>query len=314
MKDLKEYNVKYSYIPIIAGPTASGKSSLAIELAKRIDGEVISCDSMQIYKGLDIGTAKVTKDEIQMIPHHMIDIVEPEVTFSVSDFITMAYDIIEDILSRGKMPILCGGTGQYISAFYEGIKYVDQPIDQALVDKLYKQAESEGIDEIYEALEEVDPEAASKIHKNNTRRVIRAYAVYLSTGKTFTWWNENSKKDGPKYPYKLFTLDYDRNIIYDRINKRVDVMVKDGLVDEVKSIYESYNLKESTAIQALGYKEIIEYLDGNISLDEAIYQIKLRSRHYAKRQLTWFRYMENREIIDINDVNATLNYIMDKII
>lgn len=313
MKELKEYNSAYRFIPIIAGPTASGKSSLAIELALKIDGEIVSCDSMQIYRKLDIGTAKVTKEEQSIVPHHMIDIIDPDTVFSVNDFTTRAIKVIEVILNRGKMPILCGGTGQYISALYEGIKYVDEPVDKKIIDDLYNEYEDKGIDEIYSKLESVDPVASAKIHKNNTRRVIRAYAVYLSTGKTFTWWNNNSKKDGPAFPFKLFTLDYDRSIIYDRINKRVDLMMEEGLLKEVKSLYDSGLLTNSTARQAIGYKELFDYFDGTSSLDNSIYEIKLRSRHYAKRQLTWFRYMEKRHIIDTNDVPKTLNYIIAEI-
>lgn len=313
MKVLSDYNVPYSYIPIIAGPTASGKSSLAIELAQKIGGEIVSCDSMQIYKGLDIGTAKVTPEEQRLVPHHLIDITDPGVIFSVNDFTMHAYKAIEDILKRGKMPILCGGTGQYISALYEGIRYVDEPVDKKIIDDLYERYEKEGIDIIYDELQKIDPVASSKIHKNNTRRVIRAYAVFLSTGKTFTWWNENSKKSGPEYPYKLFTLDYDRNIIYDRINKRVDIMIEQGLVEEARKVYSEGNILNSTARQAIGYKELFDYLDGKCTLEESVYDIKLRSRHYAKRQLTWFRYMEKRHVINVNDVPTTIDYIINEI-
>lgn len=313
MKELSEYNSSYRYIPIIAGPTASGKSSLAIELALKINGEIISCDSMQIYKGLDIGTAKVTKEEQSLVPHHMIDIVDPDAVFSVNDFALRTVNVIEDILKRGKMPVLCGGTGQYVTALYEGIKYVDEPVDKKIIDDLYAEYDTNGIDDIYDKLQSIDPVASAKIHKNNTRRVIRAYAVYLSTGKTFTWWNENSKNEGPVYPFKLFTLDYDRSIIYDRINKRVDQMIEEGLIDEAKTLYDSGKLERSTAKQAIGYKELFDYFEGTCSLDKSIYEIKLRSRHYAKRQLTWFRYMEKRHIINIDDVPTTLNYIIDQI-
>ena len=313
MKVLSDYNVPYSYIPIIAGPTASGKSSLAIELAQKIGGEIVSCDSMQIYKGLDIGTAKVTPEEQRLVPHHLIDITDPGVIFSVNDFTMQAYKAIEDILKRGKMPILCGGTGQYISALYEGIRYVDEPVGKKIIDDLYDRYKKEGIDIIYDELQKTDPVASSKIHRNNTRRVIRAYAVYLSTGKTFTWWNENSKKSGPEYPYKLFTLDYDRNIIYDRINKRVDIMIEQGLVEEARKVYSEGNILNSTARQAIGYKELFDYFDGKCTLEESVYDIKLRSRHYAKRQLTWFRYMEKRHVINVNDVPTTIDYIINEI-
>ena len=236
MKSLENYNVPFKYIPIIAGPTASGKSSLAIKLAQKINGEIISCDSMQIYRKLDIGTAKVTKEEQELVPHHMVDILNPDESFSVNDFALKAIEVIEDILKRGKLPVLCGGTGQYISALYYGIKYVDEPIDQKIIDDLYKEAEEHGIDRIYDELVRIDPVAASKIHKNNTRRVIRAYAVYLSTGKNFSWWNENSKTDGPVFPFKLFAIDHDRSILYERINSRVDLMIEDMVYMIIKSL------------------------------------------------------------------------------
>lgn len=313
MNNLSNYNLPYSYIPIIAGPTASGKSSLAIDVAKEISGEIISCDSMQIYKYLDIGTAKVTREEQKIVPHHMIDIIEPDTSFSVNDFTVMALDKIENLLTYGKMPVLCGGTGQYISSLYYGIKYVDQPVEQKIIDDLYAEFDSKGIDEIFSKLQEIDPEAAANMHKNNTRRVIRAYAVYLSTGKTFTWWNENSKKEGPKYPYKLFAINHDRAILYERINKRVDIMIENGLIDEVGHIKDTHMLDNSTAKQAIGYKELFDYFDGNCTLDEAIYEIKLRSRHYAKRQLTWFRYMENIILIDPNDIDNATEIILKEI-
>ena len=243
----------------------------------------------------------------------MVDILNPDESFSVNDFAIKAVETIEDILSRGKMPVLCGGTGQYISALYYGIKYVDEPIDQKIIDDLYIEFENQGIDRIYDELVRVDPVASEKIHKNNTRRVIRAYAVYLSTGKNFTWWNENSKTEGPAYPYKLFAIDHDRSILYDRINKRVDIMINDGLIEEVKSLYEAHLLDNSTAKQAIGYKELFDYIDGNSSLDDAIYQIKLRSRHYAKKQLTWFRYMEGLELLNPSNLDLEIENIIEKI-
>lgn len=313
MKSLSEYNVPYSYIPIIAGPTASGKSALAIELAQKINGEIISCDSMQIYKYLDIGTAKVTQEEQALVPHHMIDIIDPEIPFSVNDFVVMALEKIEDILSSGKMPVLCGGTGQYISSLYYGIKYVDEPVDQKIIDDLYKEVEESGIQRIYDELSKIDPIAIQKIHINNTRRVIRAYAVYLSTGKTFTWWNENSKTEGPKFPFKLYEINHDRSVLYEKINKRVEIMVKNGLIDEVKHIKYTRVLDNSTARQAIGYKELFDYFDGNCTLDEAIYEIKLRSRHYAKKQLTWFRYMDGLNLIEPENLDTAVESIIKEI-
>lgn len=313
MTDLSEFGIDYKYIPVIAGPTASGKSSLAIRVAQKLGGEIISCDSMQIYKGLDIGTAKVTAEEQALVPHRMIDIVEPDVTFSVNDFKIRAEEEIRDILSSKRMPVLCGGTGQYISALCEGIKYVDEPVDKSITDKLNKEFEENGIDAIYDELVKIDPEAASKIHKNNTRRVLRAYAVYLGTGKTFTWWNQNSKTTGPSFPFKVFCYDIDRTVLYDRINQRVDVMMEEGLEEEVKGLYESGKIMNSTARQAIGYKELFDYFAGECSIDKAVYEIKLRSRHYAKRQLTWFRYMEGIKYLDPSDPEAATQAVISEI-
>lgn len=312
MIDIREY-VDYDHIPIIAGPTASGKSSLAISVALKTGGEIISCDSMQIYKGLDIGTAKVSVEEQKLVPHHMIDIVEPNFTFSVNDFKLRAEKIITDLLKEHKLPILCGGTGQYISALYEGIKYVDEPVDQSIIDSLYEEIDSNGIDEVYDKLLSIDPLACEKIHKNNTRRVVRAYAVYLGTGKTFSWWNENSKKSGPAFPFKLFSYDIDRAVLYDRINKRVNLMMVNGLLEETEKLYESHVMDRSTARQAIGYKELFDYYSGECDLERAEYEIKLRSRHYAKRQLTWFRYMKDLILLDPSDEGKAGERIIDEI-
>ncbi len=313
MKSLKDYGIKYSYIPIIAGPTASGKSSLALNLCEKIGSDLFSCDSMQIYKRLDIGTAKATKEEQNMVCHHLIDIAEPSVSFSVNDYLSFAYNEIEKSLNEKVLPVFCGGTGQYVSSLYKGIKYVDEPIDESITEELYKRYENEGIDGIYSELSSIDPIAASNMHKNNTRRVIRAYAVYKSTGKTFTWWNENSKTEGARYPFKVFVTDMDRAILYERINERVDVMINEGLLDEVKELYEEGLILNSTAKQAIGYKELFDYFEGLISLDKAIYDIKLRSRHYAKRQLTWYRYLEGAIYLDPTNKSVAINKILDEI-
>ena len=312
MIDIREY-VDYDHIPIIAGPTASGKSALAISLALKTGGEIISCDSMQIYKGLDIGTAKVTSEEQKLVPHHMIDIVEPDATFSVNDFKIRAEKIIMDLLNEHKLPVLCGGTGQYISALYEGIRYVDEPVDQSIIDSIYEEIDLKGIDEVYDKLRKIDPLACEKIHKNNTRRVVRAYAVFLGTGKTFSWWNENSKKTGPSFPFKLFSYDIDRALLYDRINKRVDLMIEQGLLEETEKLYRSHVMDGSTAGQAIGYKELFDHYSGDCDLERAVYEIKLRSRHYAKRQLTWFRYMKGLILLDPSDKEKATDRIIDEI-
>ena len=312
MIDLKEHGIPYSYIPIIAGPTASGKSDLAINVALKVKGEIISCDSMQIYKSLDIGTAKVTPEEQQIVKHHMIDIIEPTQNYSVNDFVHEASRIMNELISEGILPVLCGGTGQYISTFCEGLKYVDQKIDKSVLDEINREVETVGIDRIYDELCKIDPIAAEKIHKNNTRRVIRAYAVYKGTGKTFTWWNQNSRNEGPKFPFKLFCLERDRALLYDRINLRVDKMLDAGLEEEVKRLHESHVLDGVTARQAIGYKELLDYYEGKCTREEAIYNIKLRSRHYAKRQLTWFRYMDYKIDIDPDDPKS-LDLILETI-
>lgn len=292
-------------IPIITGPTASGKSASALELCEMINGELVSCDSMQIYKHLDIGTAKASKEEQARIPHHMIDILNPGDNYSVRMFLEQCFAEIEDIKSRGKIPVLCGGTGQYISALKDGINYADDPAADKYTEELMKEFAENGIESIYRRLVEVDKEAASKIHPNNTRRVVRALAVYLATGKTFTQRNLESKKEGPRYPYTIFTIDYEdrRDILYDRINRRVDLMMDMGLLEEAKYLYSLPIDRKSTCCQAIGYKEFLPYID-NVpggTLESVAYNIKLNSRHYAKKQLTWFRYMN-----DINKINRDL--------
>ncbi len=283
----------FSYIPIIAGPTASGKSSLALEVCRKTGGVLISADSMQIYKGMDIGTAKDSKEELSEIPHYMTDIVEPGTRFSVADYLIKCYEVIDGAISSGRLPVICGGTGQYISALYYGIEYgTDDDRIKNAVDLITKEYEEKGIDEIYSRLVSIDPKAADKIHPNNTRRVIRALAVSEASDKTFTDKNEASMNNGPRYPFKIFMIDMDRSILYDRINRRVDIMLDQGLEQEVRELYSREDIdKSSTCFQAIGYKEFKDYIDGLIDMDKVIYEIKLRSRHYAKRQLTWFRQM-----------------------
>ncbi|MBO4636784.1 MAG: tRNA (adenosine(37)-N6)-dimethylallyltransferase MiaA [Clostridiales bacterium] len=301
MRDISGSVPSYKAIPIICGPTASGKSAIANELCLMTGGELVSCDSMQIYKGLDVGTAKPTRAEQQAIPHHMIDIVDPATSFSVNDFRSACIKEIEDILGRRRLPVLCGGTGQYVSALRDGIRYVDEPIPEDLVDSMYEQIEDEGPDKLYAELQEVDPAAASKIHPNNKRRVVRALAVYKATGKTMSEWNSSSKMTGPEFPFILFEPDWEekRDLLYDRINKRVDIMMDQGLEAEARKLYGSDAPRSSTCFQAIGYKEFADYLsaeegspDKEAMLRKAIYDIKLNSRHYAKRQLTWFRYID----------------------
>lgn len=316
IKYIDSYFDKFRFIPIVCGPTASGKSSLALELCRKVDGELISADSMQIYKHLDVGTAKATKEEQEEIPHHLIDIIEPGVDFSVNDFLEHCFKAIESCLNRGKLPVICGGTGQYVSALRDGIRYMEEPVPDEVVNNIYKRIEDEGIETVYNQLSNIDPQAVTQIHINNTRRVVRALAVYEATGKTFTEWNKLSKTTGPSYPFKLFNLDYEdaRDVLYDRINKRVDIMMEENLLEEAEYLYSLDINRKSTCFQAIGYKEFAPYFSGEIPLEKAIYDIKLNSRHYAKRQLTWFRYIDdiirlNRENSNAANVEEIINHL-----
>ncbi|MCR4766337.1 MAG: tRNA (adenosine(37)-N6)-dimethylallyltransferase MiaA [Saccharofermentans sp.] len=284
---------KYSFIPVIAGPTASGKSALALEICRRADGELVCADSMQIYKGLDVGTAKDTKEEIGDIPHYMTDIIEPGTDFSVYDYVSTAIPIIRDILRRGKLPVVCGGTGQYISSLLYGLDYGEGDEDAEInaTKELEEELSKLGIDVLYARLQEEDPEAAKIIHPNNKRRVIRALAVHKALGITFSEKNRRSKLSGPEFPFKVFMLDWDREELYNRINERVGIMVSEGLVDEAKMLLSLNVDRTSTCWQAIGYKEMLNYIDGKETLEEACDRIRIGTRHYAKRQLTWLRSM-----------------------
>ena len=311
VKDISSRLKGFSKIPIICGPTASGKSSIALRLCEITGGELLSCDSMQIYMHLDVGTAKATEEERARVPHHLTDIVEPGTYFSVNDYVHKCYEAIEDCLDRGKLPVICGGTGQYISALRDGVKFVDEPVPDSLVAELEEEYDKNGAQVLYSRLEALDPEAATKMHMNNKRRVVRALAVCLATGKTFTAWNSESMTTGPMYPFVLFEPDYEdcRSVLYDRINKRVDVMVEEGIIEEAKYLYSLDIDRKSTCFQAIGYKEFAEYIKdpSEENLNEAVYKVKLNSRHYAKRQLTWFRYIDNIVKLDIStDVDTMI--------
>lgn len=281
----------------ISGPTAVGKTALAIRLAKELDGEIISCDSMQIYKGMDIGTAKPTHEELSCVRHHMIDVVSPDVDFSCAEYKTMATEAIEDILSRGKLPIFCGGTGLYLeSVLYNG-GFSEAPADKEIRERLSKNTPEEN----WKRLIEIDPEAAAKTHMNNLPRVIRALEIYDSTGITKTEWDRRSKEKASDYDARIIVLyASDREVLYDRINRRVDIMLEDGLVEEVRHLGLS---STSTAGQAIGYKEITQYFEGHLTLEAAVDKIKQASRNYAKRQQTWWRHCKEAKFVDICDKN-----------
>ncbi|MEY8751169.1 tRNA (adenosine(37)-N6)-dimethylallyltransferase MiaA [Alkalicoccobacillus gibsonii] len=269
---------------VIAGPTAVGKSDLGIRLAKALDGEVISGDSMQVYKNMDIGTAKVTKEEMEGVPHHLIDIKTFDEPFSVAEFQKRCSDILLDLEKRNKQPILVGGTGLYIQSITHGYQFSERPEDVSLRTDLEEQAAQHGNAYVHQKLYDVDPEAAKEIHPNNVRRVIRALEVFHVTGEPFS----KQQVQKPTRPFLGIGLDLERERLYERINKRVDLMVEQGLIDEVRSLM-SEGLRNQAAAQAIGYKEIISYLTGEYAKDEAIDQLKQNSRRYAKRQLTWFR-------------------------
>lgn len=269
---------------VIAGPTAVGKSDLGIKLAKEFDGEVISGDSMQVYKKMDIGTAKVTKEEMAGVPHHLIDIKTFDEPFSVAEFQERCSHILLDLEKRDKQPILVGGTGLYIQSITHGYQFVNKPEDVTFRKELEEQATQKGNEYVHQKLYEVDPEAAKEIHPNNVRRVIRALEVFHVTGEPFS----KQQVQKPSRPFLGVGLDLERERLYKRINKRVDLMIEQGLVDEVRSLM-SEGLRNQPAAQAIGYKEIIAHVTGQCSKEEAIDQLKQNSRRYAKRQLTWFR-------------------------
>lgn len=279
---------------VIGGPTASGKTALSIELAKRINGEIVSADSMQIYKDMNIGTAKPTKEEMGNIKHYMIDFVSPETRYSVSQYKKDASLCIEEIIKKGKTPIVVGGTGLYIDSLVYGIEFQEISIDEEYRAQLNEIADNGGLQKLYEEACKIDPEAMKTISPNDKKRIIRVLEIYKQTGKTKTQQNIESRKKEVPYDYIMFAINMDREKLYERINKRVDIMIKNGLIEEVQAIINKYgNIK--TAMQGLGYKEVVQYFNNEFSKEEMIDKIKMESRRYAKRQLTWFR--KNKEII-----------------
>ena len=297
---------------VIVGPTASGKTALSIELAKRINGEIVSCDSMQIYKDMDIGSAKPTLEEMQGIKHYMIDVVKPDERFSVAEYKKQAEKAIEEILSKGKIPIVIGGTGLYADSLIYSIEYPEIEFDLKYRNKLEKKADTqEGLIELYNEAKRIDEEAIKKISENDKKRIIRILEIFYSTGKTKTQLEIESRRNEVKYDYRVFAIDMNREILYDRINKRVDTMIENGLIQEVKNLLNKYEIFP-TAMQGLGYKEVVEYLDGKLTKEEMIEKIKQETRRYAKRQLTWFR--KNKQTIWINgldDMQNNINIILE---
>lgn len=294
--------MKKTPVVVIVGPTAVGKTKTGIELAKAFDGEIVSGDSVQVYRGMDIGSAKVTKEEAEGIPHHLIDICDPDDAMSVAMFQQLARAAIDDIYARGKLPIIVGGTGLYIRSILYDYEFVEQPVDEALRAELERFAEVEGREALHQRLVQLDPERAATIHPNNVRRVVRALEVAMQ-GDTQT----TDSAPSEHYDYRLFVLHADREILYDRINQRVDAMMEAGLVEEVERLL-AQGYRDTQAMRAIGYKEMIPFIDGNISKEKATDLLKQHTRQFAKRQLTWFRHQFDGIWVDMGRKSFELSY------
>lgn len=297
---------------ILTGPTAVGKTDLSIHLAKRIGGEIISADSMQVYRHMDIGSAKVTKEEMQGVPHHLIDCYEPDEEFHVVEFQRAAKEAMLGIWERGHIPIIAGGTGFYIQALVKDIDFTETAGDESYRKELETLAKEQGTEVLYDLLKEQDPKAAEEIHAHNTKRIIRALEYYHFTGQPISAHNEEEKQRQSPYQFAYFVLNRERSELYRRIDLRVDQMLNQGLLEEVRALKDMGYTRNMVSMQGLGYKELLDYLDGEIPLEEAVYRIKRDTRHFAKRQLTWFR--REKDVIwlqkeDFADDSKILAYI-----
>ena len=291
---------------VLCGPTASGKTALSIELAKQINGEIISADSMQIYADMDIGTAKPTIEEMQGICHYLIGHVSPQKRYSVADFKKDAKEKIQTVILKGKTPIVVGGTGLYVDSLIYGIEYPEIEFDEKYRKELEQEVEEKGLEELYKKAMEIDKEAAKKISPKDKKRILRILEIYHATGKTKTQQEVESRKVPVEYDYFVYAINWDRQVLYERINKRVDIMIEQGLIEEVKRLLKKYRTFP-TAMQGLGYKEVVEYLEGNLTKEEMIEKIKMETRRYAKRQLTWFR--KNKQTIWLDGTNDIQNNV-----
>lgn len=283
---------------VLTGPTAVGKTELSIQLAQKLDGEIISADSMQIYQKMDIGTAKIRKEEMDGIPHHLIDVLDPSEEFNVARFQEMAKDALAGIYRRGRIPLIVGGTGFYIQGLLYDIDFTKEEQDFRYRENLQKKAKEEGAQAIHKMLQAVDPASAQKIHPNNIKRVIRALEFYHLNGRKISEHNEQESRKESPYRFAYFVLNQNRTTLYERINHRVDLMLEAGLVEEVRRLKEAGYGKNLVSMQGIGYKEVLDYLDGKITLEETADQIKKDTRHFAKRQLTWFG--REKEVIMID--------------
>ena len=293
---------------VLTGPTAVGKTALSIRLAKALDGEIISADSMQVYRGMDIGSAKVTKKEMDGVRHHLIDVLEPEEDFNVAAFQRMAKEALEEIYSRGKLPIVAGGTG-----FYD-IDFRDDTGEGPIRKELEKLAVEKGAEYLHSLLQQADPQSADQIHPNNIKRVVRALEYFRQTGEPFSLHNQRERERCSPYHFLYYVICSDRKNLYERIDRRVDAMMADGLLGEVQALKKRGVKRGMTSMQGLGYKEILDYLDGTCSLEEAVYVLKRDTRHFAKRQITWFRREREVRWLKLEDFGGDLDRVLQKIL
>ena len=301
---------------ILTGPTAVGKTALSIGLAKAVDGEIISADSMQVYRKMNIGTAKIEPEEMRGVRHHLIDILDPAEEFNVVLFKKYALRAMKDIYSRGRIPIIVGGTGFYIQALLYDIDFEENDNDMSYREKLQNLADTHGNTFLYDMLAEVDPESAKKIHENNVKRVIRALEFYKKTGMKISEHNETESQKESPYNFEYFVLNDDRQKLYDRIDRRIDIMLEAGLLDEVKLLVSEGYSRELVSMQGLGYKEIIDYIQGRCTLDEAVYTLKRDTRHFAKRQITWFKREKHVTWVDKSEYDSEseiLSFMLDRL-
>ncbi len=296
---------------ILTGPTAVGKTELSVKLAKALQGEIISADSIQVYKYMDIGSAKVTKEEMEGVKHYLIDELMPDEEFNIFYFKEKAKEYVNEIYKNNHIPIVAGGTGFYIQSLLYDIEFKNEESDDQIRNELYQLYEKQGAAYIHNILKEIDPESAAAIHENNVKRVIRAIEYYRLNGEKISTHNEREKQKNSPYNFKYYCLNMDRKLLYERINKRVDIMVKNGLVEEVKSLLNMGYSKNLVSMQGIGYKEIVLYLEGNITLEEAVEMIKQETRRFAKRQLTWFRREKEVTFINYEDFDFDKEKVLE---
>ena len=299
---------------IITGPTAVGKTALSIRLAKAVGGEIISADSMQVYRHMDIGSAKILREEMDGIPHYLIDVLDPDEEFNVTVFQKMARDAMEDIYSHGHIPIITGGTGFYIQSILYDIEFTENRGEPSIRKELEMLGQERGAGFLHGLLKDIDPESAAEIHENNLKRVIRAIEYYRQTGEQISEHNKRERQKNSPYDFLYYVVNTDRNLLYERIDRRVDLMVEQGLVEEVMHLKDMGLSRDMVSMQGLGYKEILDYLQGMYTLEEAIYVLKRDTRHFAKRQITWFKRERDVRWLNLPDFNHDLNQVLSKIL